>query len=261
MRLVREMRFDGKVAVVTGASRGIGKAIALALAEEGCNVVVNYEKNRDKAYEVIEAIKNTKGRAIAIRCNVSNRNEVETMFKTTIDEFGKVDILVNNAGIAVEAPLLETTDDIWDSTMNVNLKGVFLCTQVAARYMVQKKYGKIVNISSNSGFGVAVWGETPYAASKAGAIQLTKNAAFELGQYGINVNCVAPGAVDTDMLKGKLTDQQYRELINTKKTMSSLGILGKPEDIANTVLFFASDESRFITGKILLVDGGRRDFI
>ena len=128
--------------------------------------MVNYEKNRDKAYEVIEAIKNTKGRAIAIRCNVSNRNEVETMFKTTIDEFGKVDILVNNAGIAVEAPLLETTDDIWDSTMNVNLKGVFLCTQVAARYMVQKKYGKIVNISSNSGFGVAVWGETPYAGQR-----------------------------------------------------------------------------------------------
>ena len=249
------------MAVVTGASRGIGKAIALALAEEGCNVVVNYEKNRDKADKVVETIRKTNRRAVAIACNVSNRNEVENMFKTTITEFGRVDILVNNAGIAIEVPILEVTDDVWDWTMNVNLKGVFLCTQVAARHMVEKKYGKIVNIASNSGFGVAVWGETPYAASKAAVIQLTKNAAFELGKYGINVNCVAPGAVDTDMLKGKLTDQQYAELIKTKKTMSSLGILGEPRDISNTVLFFASDESRFITGKTLLVDGGRRDFI
>jgi 3-oxoacyl-[acyl-carrier protein] reductase len=255
------MRFDGKVAVVTGASRGIGRATALALGGEGCTVVVNYNRSQEKAREVVEAIKTVKARAIAVRYDVSIRNEVEGMFKTSVDEFGKVDILVNNAGIGVMAPLLETTDELWDRTLNANLKSVFLCTQVAGRYMMQRRYGKIVNISSNSGFGIACWGETAYAASKAGVIQLTKSAAFELGQYGINVNCVAPGAIDTDMLRGDRTDQEYAELIDGKKKMSSLGIIGRPEDVAKVVLFFASDDSRFITGKTLLVDGGRRDFI
>lgn len=151
------MRFDGKVAVVTGASRGIGRATALALAREGCTVVVNYNRSQEKAREVVEAIKAAKARTIAVRCDVSVRNEVEGMFKTTVDEFGKVDILVNNAGIAVVAPILETTDELWDRTLNTNLKSVFLCTQVAARYMMKRKYGKIVNVSSNSGFGIACW--------------------------------------------------------------------------------------------------------
>ena len=255
------MRFDGKVAVVTGASRGIGRGIALALAKEGCTVVVNYNRFQEKAHEVVEAIKAAKARAIAVRCDVSVRNEVEGMFKTTVEEFGKVDILVNNAGIGEMAPILETTDDLWDRTLNVNLKSVFLCTQVAARYMMQRRYGKIVNISSNSGFGVACWGETAYAASKAGVIQLTKSDAFELGQYGININCVAPGATDTDMLRGGMTDQEYAKALDTRKKISSLSLVGKPEDIANAVLFFASDDSRFITGRTLLVDGGRRDFM
>jgi len=256
-----ELRFDGKVALVTGASRGIGKATALALAKEGCTVVVNYDRSQDKAHEVVEAIRVVKARAIAVRCDVSIRNEVEGMFKTAVGEFGKVDILVNNAGIAEMAPILETTDELWDRTLNTNLKSVFLCTQVAARHMAQRRYGKIVNISSNSGFGVACWGETAYAASKAGVIQLTKSAAFELGQYGININCVAPGATDTDMLRGGMTDQEYAKALDTRKKISSLGLVGKPEDIANAVLFFASDDSRFITGRTLLVDGGRRDFM
>jgi len=259
--MVTKMRFDGKVAVVTGASRGIGKAIALALAGDGCSVVVNYARNRDKANEVVEAIRRMRTEAIAIKCDVSVRSEVEAMFKTTVDEFGRVDILVNNAAISDAAVLLETSDELWERVLNVNLKGVFLCTQSAAKYMIQRKYGKIVNIASNSAFGIAVWGEAAYAASKAGVMQLTKTAAFELGQYGINVNCVAPGAIDTDMLKGNMTDQEYAELIKSRKAVSSLGIIGKPEDIANVVLFFASDASHFITGRTLLVDGGRRDFI
>jgi len=222
------MRFDGKVAVVTGASRGIGKATALAPAREGCTVVVDYSRSEEKARDVVEAIRAVKSRAIAVRCDVSVRSEVEAMFKTTVGEFGKVDILVSNAGIAVVAPILETTDDVWDRTLNTNLKSVFLCTQ---------------------------------AASKAGVIQITRSAALELGQYGINVNCVAPGAIDTEMLRGELTDQKYAELIEGRKKISSLGAIGKPEDVANAVLFFASDDSRFITGKTLLVDGGRRDFI
>ena len=207
------MRFDGKVAVVTGASRGIGRAAALAFAREGCTVVVNYNRNQQKARDVVDAIKAVKSRAIAVRCDVSVRSEVDIMFKTVVDEFGKVDILVNNAGIAIMAPILETTDDVWDRTLNTNLRSVLLCTQVVARHMMQRKYGKIVNISSNSGFGIARWGETAYATSKAGVIQLTRSAALELGQYGINVNCVAPGSIDSEMLRGDLTDQKYAELI------------------------------------------------
>lgn len=255
------MDFKGKVAVVTGASRGIGRAIALAFARKGCAVTVNYNKNPDRANEVVEAIRGMGGKAIAVRCDVSKRDEVEAMFKTTIGEFGKVDILVNNAGVGIGASLLETTDEIWDKHIGVNLRGPFLCTQIAARHMAPRKYGKIVNISSNSGFGVACWGETSYAISKAGVIQLTKNAAFELGQYNINVNSIAPGATDTDMLRGGRSDEEYGKKIEDRKKVSSLGRIGRPEDIANAVLFFASDEASFVTGKTLLVDGGRWDFL
>jgi len=201
------------------------------------------------------------GKAIAVKCDVSKREDVENMLTATVDAFNKVDILVNNAGIAMGASLLETTDEIWDKHMEINLKGVFLCTQIAARYMVDRGYGKIVNISSNSGFGIAMPGDTSYAVSKAGVIQLTKSAAFELGKHNINVNCVAPGAVDTVMLRGNRSDEEYEKVLEGRRNASSLGITGTPEDIANAVLFFASDKSRYITGKILLVDGGRRDFL
>ena len=255
------MRFDGRVALVTGASRGIGRATVLALAKEGCNVVVGYEQNREMAQEVVKAAKESEVRAIAVAGDVSIRDDVEAMFKTTMQEFGKIDILVNNAGIDYGTRLLETTDEVWDRTLGVNLKGVFLCTQVAARYMIQRRYGKIVNIASNSGFGIAVWGEAAYAASKAGVIQLTKTTAFELGEYGINLNCVAPGSVNTEMLKGNMTDQEYAQFLDARKKITSLGFIAEPEEIASVVLFFASDESRFVTGKTLLVDGGRRDFL
>jgi len=253
--------FKDKVAVVTGSSRSIGRGIALALARGGCAVVVNYSKSRDEADEVVNTIKEMGGKAIAVRCDVSKRDDVEAMFQTTIDEFGKVDILVNNAGVAFGGSLLETTDEIWDIQMEVNLKGVFLCSQVAARHMVERNYGKIVNISSNSGFGIAMDGETSYAVSKAGVIQLTKSSAYDLGKHNINVNCVAPGAVDTVMLRGNRSDEEYEKVLEGRRNRASLGITGTPEDIANTVLFFASDESRYITGKTLLVDGGRRDFL
>jgi 3-oxoacyl-[acyl-carrier protein] reductase len=210
---------------------------------------------------MIKFIKEMSGKAIAVQCDVSKREEVEAMFKATIDAFGKVDILVNSAGIAIHRSLLETTDEVWDSQMAVNLKGVFLCSQVAARYMVQRNYGKIVNISSNSGFGIAMDGETAYGVSKAGVIQLTKSSAYELGKHNINVNCVAPGAVETDMLRGNRSAEEYEKVLEGRRNRSSLGITGTPEDIANAVLFFASDDSRYITGKTLLVDGGRRDFL
>jgi 3-oxoacyl-[acyl-carrier protein] reductase len=254
--------FKDKVAVVTGSSRGIGRGVALALARDGCAVTVNYRKRRDKADEVVNSIRQMGGKAIAVKCDVSKREEVEAMFKATIDAFGKVDILVNNAGVGVYASLLETTDEIWDKHMEVNLRGVFLCTQIAARHMVERNYGKIVNISSNSGFGIAMPGDNSYAVSKAGVICLTKSAAFDLGKHNINVNCVAPGAIETDGLREEArSDEEYEKVLEGRRNASSLGITGTPEDIANAVLFFASDESRFITGKILLVDGGRRDFL
>jgi 3-oxoacyl-[acyl-carrier protein] reductase len=253
--------FKNKVAVVTGASRGIGRSIALALARSGCAVTINYRISQDEADEVVNSIRQMGGRAIAVKCDVSKREEVENMFTATINAFNKVDILVNNAGISIKASLLETTDEIWNKQMEVNLKSVFLCTQIAAKYMVDRNYGKIVNISSNSGFGVAHPGDTSYAVSKAGVIQLTKSSAFELGKHNINVNCVAPGATDTDMLRSNRSDEEYEKVLEGRRNASSLGITGTPEDIANSVLFFASDKARYITGKILLVDGGRRDFL
>ena len=253
--------FTNKVAVVTGSSRSIGRSIALALARCGCAVTINYSKSRDEADEVVNSVRQMGGKAIAVKCDVSKRGEVEDLFSATVNAFNKIDILVNNAGIAIGASLLETTDEIWDKHMEINLKGVFLCTQIAARYMVERNYGKIVNISSNSGFGIAMPGDNSYAVSKAGVIQLTKSSAFELGRHNINVNCVAPGAVDTVMLRGNRSDEEYEKLLEGRRDASSLGITGTPEDIANAVLFFASDESRYITGKILLVDGGRRDFL
>ena len=253
--------FKNKVAVVTGSSRGIGRGIALALARRGCAVTVNYSKSRDEADEVVKSIKEMDGKAIAVQCDVSKREEVEAMFKATINAFGKIDILVNNAGVAFGGSLLETTDEIWDKHMEINLKGVFLCTQIAARHMVDRGYGKIVNISSNSGFGIAMPGDTSYAVSKAGVIQLTKSAAYELGKHNIYANCIAPGSIDTDMLRGDRSDEEYRKKLEYRSSLASLGITGTPEDIADAVLFFASDKSRFITGKTLLVDGGRRDFL
>lgn len=253
--------FKDKVAVVTGASRSIGRGIALAFAREGCSVVVNYSKSREEADEVVNTIGEMDGRAIAIQGDVSKRDEVEAMFTIAIEEFGKVDILVNNAGIAARGSILDTIDEVWDRHMAINLKGVFLCSQVAARHMVERRYGKIVNISSNSGFGVAMDGETSYGVSKAGVIQLTKSCAYDLGKYGINVNCVAPGAVNTVMLKGSRGDEEYERVLQGRRARSSLGMVGTPEDIANAVLFLANDKSRYITGKILLVDGGRRDFL
>lgn len=253
--------FMDKVAVITGASRSIGRGIALEFAREGCSVVVNYSKSREEADEVVNTIREMGGRAIAILCDVSKRDEVEAMFTRVIEEFGKVDILVNNAGIAARGSILDTSDEVWDRHMAVNLKGVFLCSQVAARHMVERRYGKIVNISSNSGFGVAMDGETSYGVSKAGVIQLTKSCAYDLGKYGINVNCVAPGAVNTVMLKGSRSDEEYESVLQGRRARSSLGMIGTPEDIANAVLFLANDKSRYITGKILLVDGGRRDFL
>ena len=162
------MRLKGKVALVTGSSSGIGRKIALTLAREGCRVAVNYSRNHEKAEDVVKKIKKKmKERAIAVKGDVSNRKDGGTMFRRVNDKFGKIDILVNNAGIYISSPLRETSDEVWDITLDVNLKGVFMCIREAANYMVSRKYGKIINISSNSGFGAALLGDVNYAVSKA----------------------------------------------------------------------------------------------
>ena len=256
------MDVTGKIAIVTGGGRGIGRGIVLALARNGADVVVA-DINAGDAGGVEDEAAAMGRRSMASHVDVTDQASVERMVRDVIDRFGHIDILVNNAGIHA-APgweEREVNEDDWDVIYEVNVKGVARVTEAVAGHMKERRYGKIVNISSNSGFGIAMSGETSYAVSKAGVIQLTKSSALELGKHNINVNCVAPGAVDTVMLRGNRSDAEYENVLEGRRDAASLGITGTPEDIANAVLFFASDESRYITGKILLVDGGRRDFL
>lgn len=254
------MKLDGKVAVVTGASRGIGKAIAETFAREGADVVVNYVKSADEAREVVNGIKAMGRKAIAVGADVSKRAEAQKMFDKAIEVFGRVDILVNNAGIGTGGTTLDTSEEDWDRVIAVNLKGPFNCTQIAAKSMVAQKSGKIINISSISGLGGAPVGELAYCCAKAALIAMTTVSAQDLGPYGINVNSVAPGWTRTDMTT-RATKEKTEELQRLKAGMAAMKRIGEPQDIANATLFLASDESNFITGQVLVADGGRRDFL
>ena len=251
------MRLKDRIALVTGSSRGIGRAIALTFAREGANVVVNYIKRADKAAEVVQEIEGMGRRAISIQADISKRGEVDAMVEKALEEYGRIDILVNNAGIPSRVDLLDVTQEDWNLVMDTNLKGAFNCTQAVARHMVERKSGKIVNISSLTGLGNTGRKDTGYAISKGGVIALTKESAFELGQYGINVNSIAPGVVITDITYDGRTEEEARLLIETNKQASMLGKVGAPQDIANVALFLASDESSFITGQVIVADGGR----
>ncbi len=247
------MKLDNKTAIVTGARRGIGRAIALALAKEGANVVVS-DISQEDCQRVVTEIKGLGRRGLALKCNVTSGAEVEDMVRRTVAEFGKVDILVNNAGIITFKPFLELTDEDWDNTLNVNLKGQFLCAQAVAKDMVKNKWGHIINIASISsgGSGIAFPLIAHYTASKGGVMALTEALALELTPQGINVNAVCPGAIDTDMAKGvKESGQIERVLLRIPK-----GRLGQPEDIANLVVFLASDDSDYISGAAIVIDGG-----
>ena len=254
------MKLNGKVAVVTGASRGIGKAIAETFAREGADVVVNYVKSENEAKEVVKEIRAMGRRAVAVKADVSTRAEAQRMFNKTLAEFGRVDILVNNAGIGTGGTTLDTPEEDWDRVIAVNLKGPFNCTQIAAKTMVEQKSGKIINISSISGLGGAPVGELAYCCAKAALIAMTTVAAQDLGPYGINVNCVAPGWTRTDMTS-RATKEKTEELQRLKAGMAAMKRIGEPQDIANAALFLASDESSFVTGQVLVADGGRKDFL
>jgi NAD(P)-dependent dehydrogenase (short-subunit alcohol dehydrogenase family) len=247
------MKLDGKTAIVTGARRGIGRATALALAIEGANVVVS-DTNQEDCQTVVDELEELGRKGLALKCDVSSSDEVDSMIKRTVAEFGRVDILINNAGILAFKPFLELTDEDWDRTLNVNLKGQFLCARAAAKEMVKNKWGRIINISSISsgGCGIAFPLIAHYTASKGGVVALTEALALELTSQGINVNAICPGAIDTDMAKGVKEGGQLAQVL----ARIPKGRLGQPEEIASLAVFLSSGESDYISGAAIVIDGG-----
>ena len=244
------MLLEGKTALVTGASRGIGRAIALRLAQEGAAVAINYAGNTAAAEEVKSMIEAAGGKAIIVQADVSNGEAVDEMVKTVVDTFGGVDILVNNAGITRDNLLMRMKEEDWDAVLTTNLKGVFNCTKAAVKYMMKQKAGRIVSISSVVGL-MGNAGQANYAAAKAGVLGFTKAVAKEVAARGITVNAIAPGFIQTDMT-AVLSEKVVEGMLNT----IPLHKLGDPEDIAKAVVFLVSDDAKYITGQTLHVDGG-----
>jgi len=244
----------GKVVIITGARRGMGKADALAFAKNGAKVVV-VDISQEECQLVVDEIKKSGGEGLAVKCDVTNEKEIEEMVKKTIEKFGKVDILVNNAGICQFKPFLELTKEEWQRTLDINLKGYFLCAKATAKEMVKQKSGAIVNIASivMGQIGKGMAGLAHYSASKGGIAAFTKTLALELAPYNIRVNAIAPGAIDTPMVASAKADPKVLE---QTLAMIPLHRMGKPEEIANTVLFLSSEASSYITGSIIVVDGG-----
>ena len=239
-----------RVALVTGASRGIGRAIALRLATEGCYVVINYNGSKEKAEEVQQEILQAGGQAHIYQCNVADFQACGEMFKDTISKMGHLDILVNNAGITKDGLLMGMSEEDFSKVVDTNLKGTFYCIRHAARTMIKKKKGRIINLRSIVGISGNA-GQANYAASKAGVIGLTKSAAKELASRGITVNAIAPGFICTDMTQ--VLPEQVKEKIWAQIPM---GVFGDPQDVAAAAAFFASEEAGYITGQVLMVDGG-----
>jgi 3-oxoacyl-[acyl-carrier protein] reductase len=244
------MDFADKVAVVTGSSRGIGRAIALRLAEGGAKVVVNYRGNEAAADEVVAQITASGGQAIAVQADVSQVTEAESLIDAAKKEFGRIDILVNNAGTTRDTLLMRMSEEDWDVVIDTNLKGTFNCIKAVSRQMMRQRYGRIVNITSVAGIAGNA-GQANYASAKAGLIGLTKTVAKELGSRGITCNAVAPGFVPTD-----LTASLPEDLVQIAIDRTPLGRMGSAEDMAAAVAFLASDDASFVTGQVLAVDGG-----
>lgn len=239
-----------KTAIVTGASRGIGRAIAFKLAQDGFNVVVNYSGSQERAEAVAKEIESFGVKALAVQANVSDADAVKALVDTTLDTFGSIDVLVNNAGITRDNLIMRMKEQDWDDVIDTNLKSVFLCTKAVTRPMMKQRAGRIINVASVVGV-VGNAGQANYTASKAGVIGLTKTSAKELAARNILVNAVAPGFIETEM-----TDAMPEEAKAGMLTQIPLAKLGKPEDIADVVSFLASDASRYMTGQVLHIDGG-----
>ena len=244
------MHLEGKVAIVTGASRGIGRSIALRLAESGAHVVVNYRSRHRDAEAVVQAIESRGGKGLAVQADVSVSEDAQTLAQAALDTFGRVDILVNNAGITRDTLLMRMSEEDWDQVVDTNLKGAFNCTKAVLRTMLRQRYGRIVNISSVAGVRGNP-GQANYAAAKAGLIGFTKAVAKEVGSRNITVNAVAPGYIDTELTADLPEDLRAKAL-----EMTVLARMGTPEDVAGAVDFLVSDDAGFITGQVLQVDGG-----
>ena len=244
------MKTERKIALVTGASRGIGRAIALKLAELGTNVYVNYFHNSDAASETLKIIKDNGGNGALCPFDVSDYETSSTAIKTIIEQSGRLDILVNNAGISINGFIMRIPEEDWDSTVAVNLKGAFNCCKAASTYMIKQRWGRIVNISSVIAVGGNA-GQVSYAAAKAGILGLTKSLAKELGPRNITVNAVAPGFVDTDMTVA-FSGNDRKKIIK----LIPLGRCGTPEDVAGVVAFLVSKEAEYITGEVINISGG-----
>jgi len=246
------MRLKDKVAVVTGAGRGIGRAVALAFAREGADVLVNYVSNSQAADETVAEIEKIGRKAVSVKADVASTADAQNMIGTAVEKLGGLDILVNNAGASIPAMLLKMTEEQWDRVINIHLKGTFTCTQAAARHMKEQKFGKIINVISTAGlFGTI--GQINYASAKAGIIGFTKSASRELGRYNINVNAISCGIIKTDMTHKLQTDPKLTEIYSQR---IQLGRFGDPDEVAYSFVFLASSESSYITGQILPVDGG-----
>lgn len=248
------MRFEGKRALVTGASRGIGRAITLALAREGADVAVNYVRQAQQADEVACELEQLGRRTLVVQADVARRDQVEEMLDRTWVELGPLDILINNAGIETIVPLTELTDEQWDRVTDVNLRGSWLCAQVFARRLIaERRRGSIVNLGSIQA-GLALPGRTHYAPTKRGVEALTCNLAAELAEHGIRVNCVHPGVIETDMTQWVMGDPEVLPVVLDKIPLHRAG---QPEEVAPAVLYFADDQaSGYVTGQHLYVDGG-----
>jgi 3-oxoacyl-[acyl-carrier protein] reductase len=240
----------GKVAVVTGGSRGLGRATAILLAERGAKVVVNFHQRQDAADEVVQRIIQAGGEAVAVQADVGQWGDAQRLVAQTIEHFGQLHILVNNAGTTRDALLMRMSEQEWDLVIQTNLKSAFNCSKAAHRHMLKQRYGRIVNITSVAGIAGNA-GQTNYAAAKAGMIGFTKSLAKELGSRNITVNAVAPGYIPTE-----LSSSIPPELVAKGMDLTPLGHPGTPQDIAFAVAFLVSDEAQYITGQVLAVDGG-----
>ena len=246
------MRLKGKVALVTGSSRGIGRAIALGYAEEGASVVVNYTANQAAAEEVVDAINQTGRKAIAVKADVAKGAEADSLVQAAINEFGRLDILVNNAGFTRPAMMLKMTEDQWDQVVDIHLKGAFLCSQAAGRQMKEQNSGKIINVTSVAGI-VGTVGQINYSAAKGGILSMTKSIARELARYNVCANVISIGILALGMSEKITTDEKLKEIYINRILLKRFGEAG---DVVPSFIFLASDESNYITGQLLCVDGG-----